>query len=488
MQLSATTTHALSAKHPKADAPQTSSAATGTDFSYNAQDAVVMSPETIKLNVTAGPASDQVKLSKTIKPENGAYVFDNKDPRYHAAVAFSAAEKTVETFEKALGDNVKWAFGGKQLGVKADAGTDFNAYYSRQSGDLNFFHDTDPKTKQVLFSADSGEVVSHETGHAILDAMRPGYLSSWSPDPAAFHESFGDVMGMLMTLQDDASVKQLAQQTGGDLSKPNLLAATGEQLGIGINDSVGKNVTGGDYVRNAINDFTWQDPSTLPDRGDATHLGSEAHSFSRLWTGAFYDVLTEMTNQHMKAGMSAEQALKATGNEALNLYANLFKTAPKGDFTYRDMAKALMAADTQYGKGDIAPIIKEKFTDRKILQAGDQPQAAKVRFDSVAPGADQTGGIRNVRVSLEGPQFGQFSGAIVETPVENDGSLTKDAETSTKVRNDLAKLISEGRIKYTEPNQAVSDKDYFDPQGRPYMGITRWLDGRMTIERVPVAD
>ncbi|MHB2021452.1 MAG: hypothetical protein ACYCW6_31360, partial [Candidatus Xenobia bacterium] len=321
-------------RHLRATPPAPSAAPPqDVEVSYNPQDSTVMDAQPIIIHgVSEGPQTDKVKLKAKLTPVNGQYVYDPTDAQYHGAVSFATVNHTIDVFSQALGHPIDWAFRGK-LGIKPDDGKMLNAYYQRFDKSLHFFHDTDKVSGQTVYSADSGEVVSHETGHAMLDGLRPAYMESWSPDPAAFHESFGDVMALMVALQDDRVLDRVVQQTGGDLSKPNIAANLGEQLGVAINDNAGKNVTGGNYTRTAINDFTWQDPSTLPDKGDATHLGSEAHSFSRLWTGAIYKVLTGMVNENLKAGQAPKDAIKNADTELLKLYANLFKTAPEGDFT-----------------------------------------------------------------------------------------------------------------------------------------------------------
>jgi len=127
-------------------------------------------------------------------------------------------------------------------------------------------------------------------------------------------------MAMLMCLQDDSSIALAAQQTGGDMTKQNCIAALGEEIGIAINDVVGQNVTGGPYTRNALNDFKWADPNTLPQDAPPDQLSSEVHSFSRLWSGAFYDVLTGIQARNMAAGMDAATALKAPAPKASRLW------------------------------------------------------------------------------------------------------------------------------------------------------------------------
>lgn len=87
-----------------------------------------------------------------------------------------------------------------------------------------------------------------------------------------------------------------------------------------------------------------------------------------------------------------------------------------------------------------------------------------------------------------GDRFGQFAGARVETLLSGQqASLTDDSQESDRLSNQMARLITAGEIKMTEPNQVVTSKDLFKADGHPYKGVVRWLDGQMTIERVKIA-
>lgn len=492
---------------PAPPAPTPPPAAGDYQFSYNSQDEVVFpaAPATVHgvsvdggfVDSIANISVEKAHLSADLKPNaDGSFVYDAKDQaNLTAAMSFAATAKTIEMLSAALGEPVNWAFQGK-LDVNPDAGEDFNAYYARDAHSTNFFHGTDPKTKQVIMSGGSGEVVSHETGHALLDGLRPGYFDAFTPDVGAFHESFGDVMGILMALQDDRTVALCAQQTGGDLTKQNCVAATGEELGIAINDLTGSNTTGGDYVRNAINKFKSGDPD----------LGDEVHDLSRLWTGAFYDVLCGIQARNMAAGMDAVTALRATGNEGLKLYANLMKEAPQADFKYRDMANAFVASDENHNDGANVDLITKVMTDRKILGGDDPPSppdpGSVITWDAgntlpqsgltcmTADGRKPLSDVvRPLTVSLSGlglPEL--WAGAKVYTVVDKDGSLAKDAEVKDRVRKTVVKLIADGRVRYNDPNYKMNiPKDLFDAKGRPYVGITRWENGEMIIERNKVA-
>lgn len=480
-------------------------------ISYNSQDEVVFgaTPTTVP-NVTnkSGKLSvEKAELSQKLTPNaDGGFVYDAQDDRnLTAAISFAATAKTISTFSEALGQPITWAFSGDKLKVKPDAGEDFNAYYARDEESINFFHGTDPKTNEVMYSGASGEVVSHEVGHALLDAIRPGYFDTWTPDVGAYHESFGDMIGMLIAMKDEKTIKLAAEQTGGDLKQPNCIAHTGEQLGIGINDYVGENVTGGDYVRNAINTFKWVDPNDLPSSAPNDQLSTEVHSFSRLWTGAYYDVLVGMQERNLASGMDAETSLRATGDEMLKVLANAMKDAPQGDFTFRDMANCWIEADRKYNNGANADLMTKVFTDRAILQGSPEPTPPPTQASELIDAdASRFAGLnaftgdgnqplnsltRPVYTRLSGPEFGMFQGARVESLVDKDGALTKDVEIGNRVKSNVARYIADGRIRYNDPSYKMKiPQDLFDAKGRPYIGFVRWDNGQMVIERAKVAN
>lgn len=451
------------------------------EFNYNSQDQTVLSPSTTILQgVTEGPGIDGhvVIHENRPKPEAGKYVYSSQDPRFHQACAFASVEKAIELWTEAIGRHLPWSFSSAgRLEIHADRGDNANAYYSVGEGSLNFFHFTDPVTQKVVFTGDSGEVASHEAGHAILDGLRPQYLQAWSPDPAAFHESFGDITAMLVSLRDERVLDRLLQETGGDLRKPNLVANMGEELGMGINHLKGKNATGGDYVRTALNTFTWKPTKDLPYNPPADQLGWEAHNYSRLFTGAIYDVLCGLKEAHQAGGQEPRSAIRSAGLELARLVGGLAETAPQGDFVYKDLALALLESDRRFNQGKAGELLQKVFEDRKILE----PQAALME-----PQWRQNGEVRPHQLILQGMEFGPFQGAEVSNPVDASRPVRSPQAQDQTLRAHMLDLIQAGRILYTAPGQVISPKDLLDPQGEPYSGVVRWLDGKMSIERVQI--
>ena len=118
------------------------------------------------------------------------------DPQFHAQNVYAIAMRTLARFEFALGRRVGWSFHGHQLKIAPHAFAEANAFYSQRDRALLFGYFTGAKGNTV-FTCLSHDVVAHETTHALLDGLRERYRDPSSPDQAAFHEGFADVVALL---------------------------------------------------------------------------------------------------------------------------------------------------------------------------------------------------------------------------------------------------------------------------------------------------
>jgi hypothetical protein len=118
------------------------------------------------------------------------------NPQFHAQNAYAIAMRTLARFEFALGRRVGWGFKKHQLKIAPHAFADANAFYSADDEALVFGYF--PGTSgDMVFSCLSHDVVAHETTHALLDGVRHRYLDPSSPDQAAFHEGYADIVALL---------------------------------------------------------------------------------------------------------------------------------------------------------------------------------------------------------------------------------------------------------------------------------------------------
>jgi hypothetical protein len=218
-------------------------------------------------------------------PTTGTYPVGTAEFRYWNA---ASALRRAADYWSGLLPGVSWQVG-STLPVDLDKGDDLNAYYDREG--LKFFHGTAGGI--AIFSGESPDVVCHEVGHALLDSIKPQLWDAASLEVAAFHESVGDISAILSALQIQSVRVGVLQETANVLYRASRLSRLAEQLGWAIRQSVPSAVET-DCLRNAVNSFFYRDPDTLPSRGPATVLSSEPHSFSRVFTAAFFEGLAGM--------------------------------------------------------------------------------------------------------------------------------------------------------------------------------------------------
>jgi hypothetical protein len=117
------------------------------------------------------------------------------DPGFHAQNVYALVMRTLGRFELALGRRVSWGFDAHQLKVVPHAFEAANAFYSPEGESLLFGYFR--RGQELVFTCLSHDIVVHETGHALLDGLRERFMAPSSPDQAAFHEGYADIVALL---------------------------------------------------------------------------------------------------------------------------------------------------------------------------------------------------------------------------------------------------------------------------------------------------
>ncbi len=131
-----------------------------------------------------------------------------RDHRFHAQNVYALVMKTLARFEFALGRRVRWSFETHQLKVAPHGMADANAYYSPEAEGLVFGY-FDGLSGERVHTCLSHDIVVHEATHALLDALRERYMDPSTPDQAAFHEGFADVVALLSVFSQVEVVEHL---------------------------------------------------------------------------------------------------------------------------------------------------------------------------------------------------------------------------------------------------------------------------------------
>ena len=270
-----------------------------------------------------------------------ARVYPMGTPGFRYWNAADSLARAVACWRRVVPAGARWHIG-RPLVVDLDAGDDLNAYYDRQ--ELCFFHAT--VRGVTVYSGESPDVLCHELGHALLDAIRPQLWNTASIEVASFHEAFADISAMLSAL-DLLSVRdEVLASTGGRLSRASRVSRLAEQLGWAIRQ-LHPDAVDPDCLRNAVNSFFYRQPESLPPMAPASVLSSEPHSFSRVFTAAWLESLAGMA----EARGTGEDALAAAACDAGKLLAGAVGTARIASNYFAQIASGLLDADERLTRG-----------------------------------------------------------------------------------------------------------------------------------------
>jgi hypothetical protein len=339
-------------------------------------------------------------------PAARIYQPDSAEFRFYATAA--ALRRTADFWGRVLGGGVTWEVG-QVLPVVLDDGIDLNAFYTRGGfGDapgLHFFHDT--VSGRTFFSGESPDVACHEMGHAVLDAIKPKLYDAQTIEAAAFHESFGDMTALLSSLQVVSFRQSIIAETQGRLNRSSRLSRIADQLGAAIRvrhpDAVDP-----DCFRNAVNSFFYRDPQTLAPVAPAAQLSSEPHSFSRVFTAAFLDLMAAMFRMRGATPNAAD--LLTTTEQAAKLLAEGVRAAPiVPDFYSQVAAHMIDAGERPPFSGKFRTALKSAFVRRGILSthAAMTVSATKARRGSRAQAAPSSATARKLPLArIAASQYG----------------------------------------------------------------------------------
>jgi hypothetical protein len=277
-----------------------------------------------------------------------------------------AALRTVAVWESVAGPLTQWARSADRTTLDLNqimaAEPQLNAFYDGEG--LRFFEFPLSDGTETIFSAMSTDTVAHEAGHALLDTIRPDFWTSFFPEVGAYHEAFGDCMSILTALSDDPTRKALLKLTPA-LDQPNFVEAGSEYLSEAIRREFGDNVAPA-KPRRALNDFQWQLPTTLPAgtfEDPPELLSAEVHSFCRVFSGCFWDVI-----RFIFAGKSKKNSstlLESTRTAGALLVAAT-KNATHTPRFFQAVGRAMVLADQQLNAGANREAIGKAFARHNL--------------------------------------------------------------------------------------------------------------------------
>jgi len=283
-------------------------------------------------------------------------------PDFIAVSVFGTVLRTMYMFEEedTLGRSLVWAFDGPQLLVVPRAGKWANAFYERDSHSLQFFYFPNPEDpSERIYTSLSRDIVSHETGHAILDGIAPRLYDAITPQSLALHEAIADLTAMLMAFRSGNLAKTVLAQTNGSIRDSNAFSSIAEEFGMARYDL--------GYLRNLLNEKTLE---------QVDH--SEPHELSEVLSGALYTVMLKMFESRKQeySGGDPDKEYSVSG-KALAVAADQLKRMifraldylPPAEVSYADYGRAIIAADQASHPDDEQERewISDEFVQRKMV-------------------------------------------------------------------------------------------------------------------------
>jgi|GEM_PF-780404 len=353
-------------------------------------------------------------------PAPAENIFAQGTPEFLFWQSREAALAAMEAWEAIDQPLAQWApqvSNRRRLPLLPNDGDELNAYYDGVS--ISFFEHT--AGGKTTFSGASTDVVAHEAGHALFDAIRPELFNTSFPETNAFHEAFGDCIALVTAFFDKASRLKLLQDSP-DLGTANFVEAIAEDLSDGVRRDPRPGLGpqhSASAPRRALNDFRWSLPSQLPVDGPPNVLISEVHSFGRIFAGCFYDVVR---NIFAAAAVKNEAALLNAAQVAGRILVTAARQAPETARFFQSVGRAMVLADGTLNSGANRDAIRNAFSRHNIALGTNAMLAPRAALAGAAPRLTARAGaavlsadtIRDIKRRLDMPGAAKLAVEVLE--------------------------------------------------------------------------
>ena len=292
-----------------------------------------------------------------VRSSTGDFIYPANSPEGDCAHTFAIVRQTLTMYERIrAGSTCPWVW--NQSGntdplttlPRGFAGA--NAFYSRNSKSLSFGYFTPSGSSSPIYTCRSLDITAHETGHAILDGLKPNWLGAGNvPQTGGLHEAFGDLTAIFLALSQLDQVEAFIAMTRANLHQKNFLRELAEEFGSALGRPTG--------LRNADNDLK------------LSQVSNEVHALSQVFTGGIYDVLADIftfEKNRQRATKDPAQVLLEVNQHVCTLLLNAIIQAPNVGATYSDVINAMLNVSNSQGDPAIyRTFIRNRFTYREVV-------------------------------------------------------------------------------------------------------------------------
>ena len=329
-------------------------------------------------NILAGPKNELIEIHglPAVTPDaNGDFLPDpiENEKAFDAVHTFAAVWRVVDMYKRVIRyalrrDGFTWQWGSDPIEIHPYYGSSRGAWYRRRHRRLEFHRFQ--TGGRWIFSCRSFDLVAHETGHAVLDALKPGWYPthSYLKETAGLHEGFADLTAIFSLINQLDLCEDVVVASRSNLHAKNFLPLFAEEYGNSVNLTRG-------FLRNADNDLTFEQGAK-----------SGKYGLSQVFTGAIYDILADLYELQLVSGNeNMPAALYESGRYLLMRLVQAVDRSPDYNASILDVGVELYKSEARDAvKKSISVQFQKRgldVTDPSICNtAANQPDA--VNFDA----------------------------------------------------------------------------------------------------------
>ena len=293
---------------------------------------------------------------------------------------FATATRVADAAERWAGRPVDWGHDGRLTCIP----------YWRRTEALPAYYDQEERAVYLAVLEEScidvarvPDATAHETGHAVVGALKPGWRSGVS---IVLHEGIADMIAVLIALENPWVLERVLRETGGGLRNGNEATRLCELLGdlpAGCGKGALRSIGAGPTMGECGLDVGDEDmPAVLPVAGPE----ADPHRAAQIVSGLLYDVFCRAYEHYRSGGTGAERAVVEAQSLVGRLMLRSLDYCGEHRVSLEDYASALVQANRNHLDGALGGVLEHVLAERGLISPGDEglagdPQSVRARLD-----------------------------------------------------------------------------------------------------------
>ena len=309
-----------------------------------------------------------------------------------------------------------------------------NSFYSREAESLAFGYYR--RNGEPVHMCLSHDIVVHETTHALLDGQRSRFTAPSSPDQAAFHEGYADIVALLSVFSLSEVLGSLVARSSAKDQKDGVIPRSSvtadslrDSLLLGLADEMGDEAGGSrlNALRRSIKltpDEVLLGDFSEPHRRGEVLVAATMRAFVDAWVGRLDDPESTAT-QYIEVRRVCEEGADVA-SALLTMAIRALDYTPPVHLEFGDFLSAMLTADSEIRPDDA----------RYGLRQGLLDWFARFGIPPASGSADGLWAPSNLQLASEGVRFGSLQTDAVEMfrlVWENHRALHLDPTAYTRI-------------------------------------------------------